>query len=140
MKNLDDIADFVAAQKLELAARNLQHLLKMQQEQASLENIVGSLQQTVIDAHANNPMDICDSMAVQMRIFDAVFQKYVFESDGSRFVDDKLGFALKAQNQMLRTAQTWKRLKAETEIKYKLVTYMAPEKKQTERTDGLDQH
>ena len=132
MKNLDDIADFVAAQKLELAARNLQHLLKMQQEQASLENIVGSLQQTVID--------ICDSMAVQMRIFDAVFQKYVFESDGSRFVDDKLGFALKAQNQMLRTAQTWKRLKAETEIKYKLVTYMAPEKKQTERTDGLDQH
>ena len=44
MKNIDSLGDYIAAQKLELAAKNLQHLLKIQKEQASLENIVGSLQ------------------------------------------------------------------------------------------------
>ena len=133
MKTLESLGDYIAAQKLELAAKNLKHLLKIQEEQASLENIVGSLQQTVIDAHANNPMDICDTMVVQTRILDAAFHKYV-DHAGERNTYDSLEFAMKAQNQMLRTALAWKLLKTDTYIKRKII-HVSPVEEKTNGTN-----
>ncbi len=121
------------AHKLELAARNLQHLLKIQQEQASLENIVASLEQTLIDAHGNNPMDACDRMTVQTQILDAVFHKFVGEAEQG-YMRDNLEFALRAQNQMLRTALTWKRLKTDTYMKHKIIRLLGAD----EKTDGTN--
>lgn len=128
MKNLEQHGDWLAAQKLELAARNLSHLLKIHQEQTSLENIVGSLQQTMIDTDANDPRDLCDMMTVQARILDGVFHRFLDDAHGKYTSDDKIAFAMKAQAQTVRTAMAWKRLKTETQIKHKFIRYYGAEK------------
>ena len=110
-------ADFVAAQKLELAARNLRHLIKIAEEQASLENIVASLEQTIIDAHAGNPDDFSDILAAQTRILDATFHFYIDNSKGKYTDDDKVNIALRAQRQTDRAINTWKKLKSITKEK-----------------------
>ncbi len=104
-------AEFVATQKLTLAASNLQHLLKLQAEQTSLDAIVQSLQQTLIDAHAGNDDDFTDILAAQARILDATFHYYINNSRGTYSEDDKINIALRAQRQTDRAINSWKRLK-----------------------------
>lgn len=129
MSYLTDAADFVAAQKLELAGRNLKHLLKIQEEQASLENIVATLKQTVIDAHANNPMDLCDMMVLQARLLDGLFHYYLDNGTGKYTEDTQVEKAMRAQAQTVRTLHAWKKLKEQNYIKHKIIRYSLPEKK-----------
>lgn len=118
MSNLfKDAVDFVAAQKLELAARNLARLIKISEEQASLDHIVASLERTVIDAHAGNPDDFSDILAAQARILDATFHFYIDNADGKCTHDDKINIALRAQRQTDRTINTWKRIRTEPKTK-----------------------
>ena len=112
-----DAVDFVAAQKLELAARNLARLIKISEEQASLNHIVASLERTIIDAHAGNPDDFSDILATQTRILDATFHFYINHADGKFTHDDKINIALRAQRQTDRTINTWKRIKTEPRTK-----------------------
>jgi len=114
MSNLyKDAADFVAAQKLELAARNLGRLIKISEEQVSLNHIVSSLEQTIIDAHAGNPDDFSDILAAQARILDATFHFYIDNAQGKFTCDDKINIALRAQRQTDKAINTWKRIKTE---------------------------
>lgn len=118
MSNLyKDTADFLAAQKLELAARNLARLIKISEEQASLNHIVASLERTIIDAHAGNPDDFSDILAAQIRILDGAFHFYIGHADGKFTHDDKINIALRAQRQTDRAINTWKRIKAEPKPK-----------------------
>lgn len=103
--------DYVAAQKLELACRNLKHLLKIQNEQASLENIVASLEQSLIDAHANNPLDLHEMLVLQARVLDAAFYYYTNHAPGSYCADDKIDRALKVQSQLVKTINMWNKMK-----------------------------
>ncbi len=131
MTYLTDAADFVAAQKLELAARNLLHILKIQQEQVTIDRVVSSIQQTMVDAHANNPTDLCDMMVTQARIMDSLFHFYLDESKGQYTEHDKIATAMKANAQTVRTLHAWKKLKEENYIKRKIIGYSAPEEKNT---------
>lgn len=125
------------AHRLELAAANLQHLFKIEKEQAAIENITASLEQTLTDAYANNPVDLCDMMAIQSRILDAAFNYFLEQSrNGNNTMN--LALALKAQNQVVRTINTWKKLKTETYIKRKILNYPRHEKKRAERTGQND--
>lgn len=127
----------LAAHRLELAAACLQHLFKIEKEQASIEHIVASLEQTITDAHANYPEDLCDMMAVQTRILDAAFNYFLEQSKiGNK--GDNLAMALKAQNQVVRTINTWKKVKTETYIKHKIKYYTLPKKNHDERTGQSD--
>ena len=103
--------DYIAAQKLELACRNLQHLIKIKDEQTSLEAIVASLEQSLVDAHANNPTDIHDILIMQTRILDAAFHHYIKEASGAYTRDEKIDRALRAQSQMVRTVNMWNKMK-----------------------------
>ena len=128
MTVIDDTGDMVAAQKRLLAAKNLQRLIHIEEEQQGLETIVASLDQTVIDAHGNNPVDICDMMAVQTHMLDALFYDYLDRSAKPNYRDEHVDRAIRAQNQMLRTALAWKRLKTDTYLKHKIIKYFPPEK------------
>ncbi len=139
MKDIENNGDWIAAQKLELAARNLQHLIKIQDEQLHLGNVVASIQQTMLEAHANNPADLCDMMVVQARIMDGLFHHYLDKSRECGYTeDDKIGAAMKAQAQSLRTVHAWKKLKTENYIKHKIIRYSVPEEKITR--NELDKH
>lgn len=106
---MEHLPPFLERHQLELAARNLQHLIKIQDEQLHLDNVVASIQQSMLDAHANNPTDLCDMMVVQARIMDSLFHYYLDKSKATPYTeDDKIGAAMKAQAQSLRTVQPGK--------------------------------
>ncbi len=109
--------DFIAAKKLELAARNLFRLIKISEEQCSLDHIVSSLQETIIDAHAGNPDDFSDILAAQARILDATFHFYIDNAQGKFTSDEKINIALRAQRQTDKAINTWRSLKAAPKTK-----------------------
>lgn len=109
MTYLTDAADLVAAQKLELAARNLKHLMKVQEEQASLENIVGSLRTMLSNAKDGNTDDFGSMLAHQSNVLDATFLYFIDKAkDSPHSHDEKINLALKAQRQVERTIRTWR--------------------------------
>ena len=128
----EEARQLVEKEELRLAAQNLQHLLKIQKEQASLENIVASLEKTLIDTEEHNPEDFCRMMATQARILDATFHYFVDQSKESFSPSEKLCFALKAQAQTVRTALAWRRLKEQAELLKKIHT------ERTEQNAPLD--
>lgn len=112
-EELNRIGNYIAAQKLDLAARNFARLIKISEEQASLKHIVASLEQTILNAHNGDPEDFTDILAAQARILDATFHFYVNHAQGKFTHDDKMNIALRAQRQTDRTINTWKRLTSE---------------------------
>jgi hypothetical protein len=128
-------ADFIAAKKLDLAARNLQHLLKIADEHVILDNIVESLERTIIDAHCGNSDDFSDILAAQARILDAAFNYYVNKSKDAYSEDDKINIALRAQRQTDKAINTWKRIKTEKPPKPRFV--FRDDKKFPERTEQM---
>lgn len=109
-KELYRIGNYIAAQKLELAARNFARLIKISEEQASLNHIVASLETTILNAHNGNPEDFSDILAAQARILDATFYFYMNSAHEKFTRDDKVNIALRAQRQTERAINTWKRL------------------------------
>lgn len=128
MKTLSQHGDWLAAQKLELAARNLSHLIKINEEQSSLENVVASLERSLIDAHGNDPSDLCDMMVLHARILDSLFFYYLGDSKDKYTADEKMDKAMKAQAQTVRTIHAWKVLKEKRYVKERAVHYHMPEK------------
>lgn len=104
-------ATFVAEEKLRLAAANLKHFLKIQNEQITLEDLKHDILQSMADAHAGNPDDMSAVLAKQMRVLDATYDYYMDKATGKYTEDDKVSMALRAQSQALRTINTWARLK-----------------------------
>lgn len=100
----------VERQRLELAAKNLQHYLKIQEEQVTLENIVSALRDTHINAATAGPDDFTDILNAQARLLDATFQYYLNAGQNGYTKDDKVNMAFKAQRQMLSTLNTWRHL------------------------------
>ena len=117
MKNLADHGDWLAAQKLELAARNLSHLLKIQEEQISLDHIVTELKHRLDDARDGDPDDFSVMLANQSNMLDATFLHLLEAAKKSTYTcDDKINLALKAQRQVERTIRTWQKITVEKKI------------------------
>ena len=111
MKNLESLGDYIAAQKLELAAKNLQHLMKIEAEQATLQNIVSSLSHILSEAKNGNTDDFSTMLANQSNVLDATFLYFIDLAKTSSYThDDKINMALKAQRQVERSIRTWQRI------------------------------
>ncbi|PZQ45059.1 MAG: hypothetical protein DI551_08615 [Micavibrio aeruginosavorus] len=108
--------DRLATERLNLAARNLQHLMKMQDEQVTLENIVAALRTSVTGALNGDRDDFSFILANQSNILDAAFLHYVERAKGSQWHADHINMALKAQRQTERTINTWHRINENKKI------------------------
>ncbi len=127
----------IANRELLHSARNLQHLLRVDQDTKTFQAVADSLNQTMIDAYGNNPMDICHKMTVQARIFDAMFQDYLTKARNCE-PDQREAYiekAIQCQKQMVRTMSAWKHLKIERYTKARLVKLYEQPKKRAERTE-----
>lgn len=127
----------IANRELLHSARNLQHLLRVDQDTKTFQAVADSLNQTMIDAYGNNPVDICNKMTMQARIFDAMFQDYLTKARNCE-PDQREAYiekAMRCQKQMVSTMNAWKSLKIERYVKTRLVTLYEQEKKRAERTE-----
>ena len=114
MTDLNDIKNtatkFLAAKKLELAAQNLRHYLKIRDEQVTLQAIVESLSAAQDEARSGNPESFGEILARQTEILATTFDFYLDKAQDAYTQDDKIMMALKAQRQMLSTVNTWRHL------------------------------
>lgn len=139
MKNPYETAQELASKKLVQTCETYRHLIDVPYEIDTMEGIAYSFEQTMTNAYGNHPDDLCDIMVVQARMLDGLFHRYLSEStEHSARRDHKIESALRMQNQMVRTLNTWKKLKEATFIKYKLVKLHPREKFNTERTGQND--
>ncbi len=118
-----DAEETLSAQRLDLAARNLRHFLKIDEEEATLNGVTASLERTMINAHGNDPADLCDMMAVQTHLLDSLFHYYLDQSKTAYCKESWIDRALRAQQQTMRTALAWKRLKTETYVKHRIIQH-----------------
>jgi hypothetical protein len=112
MENLIEKAkNIVETETLRLAAQNLEHLININKEQVTLDNIVTSLKNTLIDAKSDTPEELENTLIVQARILDATFLYFLDTSKKSYSELERVGIALKSQRQMLGIANTLRYLK-----------------------------
>ncbi len=121
---------FLAAKKLELAALNLKHYLKIQDEQVTLKAIVEALRKTQDKAQTGDPEEFGISLAQQASILAATFDFYLNTAKDAYCADGKFLMALKAQRQMLSTINTWRLLE-----KHKTEAGAGKNKKTAKRTE-----
>lgn len=135
---IDDYKDpleAVANAQLEKTAANLQRLSHIEEEQATLDDIVTSLQQTRDDSRQYLAHDLTDIMALQARVLDAAFTNVVNNALNDPSGAASMETALKLQQQTVRTAMAWKMLKTDIYIQQKTLTFLSLEKKRIERTE-----
>lgn len=121
MKTPYDTAQELAAKKLHLAAEQLRRIFHLENDIETLDGLTASLRQTILDANADNPHDLCEMMVVQTRLLEGVFYYYFDKAkdpDAERIAMDT---ALRAQQQIVRTLNTWKNLKIKPYIVRKLI-------------------
>lgn len=111
MNTIENTGEDFAAQTLTHTAHKIHHLLRLKDNKGSLENITAMLKADIEGAYHGMPDVICDKMILQAHIFDAAFQRYIDNACTNNSIYEYLDFAMKLQNQMLRTAHTWKRIK-----------------------------
>lgn len=108
-------AQFVAAEKERLAARQLRHLMQMPKEEDSetaLKTIVDALRQSLTEAAAGNPDDFTRLLTAQTHVMDAAFYYYAAKAEERPYHELKnFKMALLSQSQTRQTIQTWKKLR-----------------------------
>ena len=130
MKNPYDTAQELAGKKLVQACETYRHFLEVPYEIDNMEGIAYTFEQTQINAHGNQPDDLCELMAIQARMLDGAFHKYLHEAYNGppERKDQKIQAAIRMQNQMVKTMNAWKKLKTSTYIVRKLVKLYPAEK------------
>ncbi len=99
------------ARRLELAAAHLQHLLRIQETQISLPNLVLALKEDISKSIDFAAEDLSPLLKTQINILDSLFNYYIEESKNPRHsTDDKLSIALKAQRQLDKSVATFMKL------------------------------
>lgn len=121
MKHPYDTAQELAEKKLRLAAEQLRHIFHLENDIETLDGLTTSLEQTLIDANANNPRDLCEMMVVQTRLLEGVFYHYFDKAKDPAAEQAAMDTALRAQQQIVRTVNAWKKLKIEPYIVHKIV-------------------
>jgi hypothetical protein len=106
-------AEFLAAEKEKLAARQMRHLMKMPaDDDKPLEAITAALRQSLSEAAAGTPDDFADILTAQARLMDAAFYYYATRAEERPYHEIKhFKMALLAQSQTRQTIQTWKKLR-----------------------------
>lgn len=105
---------FLSAEQLNLAARNIQHYLKIQDEQVTLDAIVSALRETLTETRDGTSESLGDMLALQAKILDATFGFYMHNAHDAYNVDGKINMALKAQRQTISTINALQRMDRQT--------------------------
>lgn len=108
---IDKATQLVETETLRLAARNLQHLIKINEEEVTLDNIVTSMQKTIADTKSDTPEELEDILVTQARILDGAFLYFLDKSKNAYTEHEKVDMALKAHKQMLSAVNTMRHLK-----------------------------
>lgn len=127
-----DPLEAVRSAQLRLSASTLHTLSKINPDQASIQDVVHSLEQTMMESLTCTPNELCDLISVQARVLDAAFMNLM---DQARDNPEKLCHALRLQQQTLRTLMAWKALKTDIYIKRKIVQFSGWEKNRAERSE-----
>lgn len=106
---------FISAEKLNLAAQNLRHYIKIQDEQITMDKLVQDIRATLVTSR--KPENLSDMLALQAKILDAAFGYYMHEAHNAYCADSKVIMALKAQRQALSTINTLRALNKKNEKK-----------------------
>jgi hypothetical protein len=127
-----DPIESVSTAQTRQSAATLQKLAKLQSHEATIDDVICSLEQTKTESHAMSPNGLCDLISVQARILDAAFNNYIDKAqDNPAHLED----ALRLQQQTLRTLMAWKALKSEIYIQRKIVDFSRWDKKRIKRTE-----
>lgn len=105
---LKETESSLSVETLSLAAKNLQHYLKIQNETVTLDAIVHDLRNTLDHRHA--PENLSDILTLQAKILDAAFAYYMNKARDSYVSDDMVQMAFKAQRQTISTVNALRHL------------------------------
>lgn len=98
------------AESLTKTAANIMRFLEIEEEKKAIDNVVFSLEQTILDNQAKNPIDFSDILTTNARILNAGFEFYLNKAHTCAEGDAKILMAMKMQGQLARTIDTWRRL------------------------------
>ncbi len=96
--------------EVERTAANILLFLQEEQDDDSLDHVVFSLEQSMAETHAKNPIDFSDMLTTNARILNAAFEFYLNKAHQSKTSNEKILLAMRAQSQLARTIDTWRRL------------------------------
>lgn len=127
-----DPLEAVTSAQLRRSAKVLKNISEIQDREATMDDIVASLEQTMVESQALAPKTMCDIIAVQSRVLDAAFH---MEMDRVMQNSAHLDQAIRLQKQTLRSMMTWKLLKTDIYVRYKTIEIQRLEKMRAERTE-----
>lgn len=130
-----DPLEAVTSAQLRRSAKALKNISEIQDREATMDDIVASLEQTMVESKALTPTIMCDLIAVQSRVLDAAFHMEM-----NRMIQNPahLDQAIRLQKQTLRSMMAWKILKTDTYVRYKTIEIQRLEKMRAERTEQKD--
>jgi len=127
-----DPIESVASTQLRRAAQALKNLAEIDERDATAEDIVASLEQTMVECESFTPNTLCDLIAVQSRLIDAAFHHQAMRGlDKPEYLDQ----AIRLQRQMIHSLVTWKLMKSDIYVHNKTIEMWRMEKMREERTE-----
>lgn len=127
-----DPHEAVTYAQLKQSAKAIKKLSDIKDNEADIESIIMSLEQTMVECTQLVPQSLSDLMAVQARVLDAAFGKEINKAHEDPAHLDQ---ALRLQQQTLRTVMAWKLLKTDIYIRRKTIELQRLEKLSVERTE-----
>ncbi len=127
-----DPLEAVASAQLRQSAKALKNLSEINEQDATVDDIVASLEQTKLECHIFTPNILCDLIAVQSRVIDAAFHNQITRAtENPAYLDQ----AIRLQRQMVHSLVTWKLLKSDIYVHNKAIEMWRLEKIREERTE-----
>lgn len=118
--------------QLRQSAEAIKKLSDIKDDEADIDSIIQSLEQTMVECTQLVPQSLSDLMAVQARVLDAAFTKEINKAhDDPAHLDQ----ALRLQKQTIRTVAAWKLLKMDVYVRRKTIELQRFEKLSAERTE-----
>lgn len=124
--------DAVSYAQLKQSAKAIKTLSEIKDEEADIDAIIMSLEQTMVECYDLSPKSLSDLIAVQARVLDAAFHKEI-----NKVQDDPahLDQALRLQKQTVRSLVAWKLLKMDVYVRRKAVEFQRLENLRVEQTE-----
>lgn len=133
----DDYKDPLTAvteAQLRQTAGTLQKLSSIEEQDASIDDIVLSLKQTMAESQSLTPNMMCDLISIQARLLDSAFSQQMEKAKSNSAY---FGSAIRLQQQTIRTLMAWKSLKTDIYVRRKTIEIQRSEKIRDERTEQM---
>lgn len=141
MTNPNETTDILTVRSLDLACRNIQHLLKIEEEESTRNQLAASLCGSMARARNGDPAQFSDMLSLTAHTIHATVQHYIgdanrsYESKGEThhyMKSESLMAAAQTQDRLIRTIETWRKLQRMEKQK------PAQNEKQTRQNAPLD--